>query len=125
MARGDRTDKQRSGAAAERLAERHLVRAGLKTLERNWLCRMGELDLIMQDGASVVFVEVRRRRRGRHGTAAASVGPSKQTRLIRAAQLYLQRTSTSAPCRFDVVAVDEDADGNLSLKWLRAAFSAH
>lgn len=124
MARGDRTDKQRSGAAAERLAERHLVQAGLRVIARNWSCRMGEIDLIMQDGSTLAFVEVRRRRHGRHGTAAESVGPRKQARLVRAAQLYLQRTATAAPCRFDVVAVDEAADGSLTLEWIRAAFDA-
>lgn len=124
MARGDRTDKQRSGAAAERLAEQHLAQAGLRTLTRNWSCRMGEIDLIMKDGSALVFVEVRRRRGRRHGTAAASVGPRKQARLIRAAQLYLQRSGQSAPCRFDVVAVDEALDGSVTLEWIRAAFDA-
>jgi len=89
---------------------------------RNWRCRVGELDLVMRDGEILVFVEVRRRRPGRHGTAAESVGPNKRARLIRAATLYLQRLPDPPPCRFDVVALDEDPDGRLRLDWIRRAF---
>ncbi|HSG87736.1 MAG TPA: YraN family protein [Pseudomonadales bacterium] len=124
MSDGPRTRAQQSGDAAERLAEQHLRRAGLITVARNWRCRLGELDLVMRDGAALVFVEVRRRRPGRHGTAAESVGPRKQARLIRAAQSYLQTLSAQPPCRFDVVAFDEDVDGELQMSWIRSAFEA-
>ena len=122
MAGPRRTLAQQRGAAAERLAENHLEQAGLRTVARNWRCRLGELDLIMRDGATLVFVEVRRRRPGRHGTAAESVGPNKRMRLIRAATLYLQRLPDPPPCRFDIVALDESADGTLRLDWIRRAF---
>ena len=64
---------------------------GLRLVERNFRCKGGEIDLIMQDGSTLVFVEVRKRADQRHGGAAASVTPAKQARLILAAQLYLQR----------------------------------
>lgn len=141
MADGERprTRAQQLGDAAERFAERHLNRAGLRTVERNWHCRAGELDLIMRDGETLVFVEVRRRRRGRHGTAAESIGPRKRQRLVRAAQRYLQGIAGAPPCRFDVIAIDEAvgaaggaADprreragtGRFDVHWIRAAFDA-
>ena len=122
MAGPRRTHAQQRGDAAERRAEKHLEQAGLRPVARNWRCRLGELDLIMRDGATLVFVEVRRRRPGRHGTAAESVGPNKRARLIRAATLYLQRLPDPPPCRFDVVAIDERPDGTLQLDWIRRAF---
>lgn len=124
MAGPRRTLAQQRGAAAERLAETHLKQAGLTPVTRNWRCRLGELDLVMRDGATLVFVEVRRRRPGRHGTAAESVGPNKRARLIRAATLYLQGMPDPPACRFDVVALDERPDGTLRLDWIRRAFDS-
>lgn len=120
--RASRTAAQRIGDAAERTAEALLRRGGLKVLERNWRCPAGELDLIMRDGDTLVFVEVRKRARGRHGTAAESVGPRKRARLIRAAQTYLGTLGEAPPCRFDVVALD--GDGDAEAHWIRRAFDA-
>ncbi|MFX7820786.1 YraN family protein, partial [Acinetobacter baumannii] len=69
----------------------YLQQQGLRLLERNWRCKAGEIDLIMQDDATLVFVEVRRRKNDRFGGAAASVTWHKQQKLIRAAQWYLQQ----------------------------------
>lgn len=112
------------GRAAERRAERHLRDAGLVTLARNWRCRGGELDLVMRDGATLVFVEVRARTRGRFASAAESVGPRKQARLVHAAQAYLQTLPELPPCRFDVVTVEHGADAEPQLAWIRDAFEA-
>lgn len=106
--------KQRQGRAGEEQALAHLAAAGLLLVERNFRCRGGEIDLVMRDGPSLVFVEVRQRASASHGGAAASVTPAKQRRLVLAAQLYLQRLPAVPPCRFDVVAIDA---GRLS--WLR------
>ena len=119
---GAQTTRQ-SGAAAEDLALQHLQRAGLRLLERNYRTPGrggGEIDLIMRaaDG-TLVFVEVRQRRQGTQGGAAASVGAVKQRRIIFAARHYLLRWQAPPPCRFDVVALD--AQG---LQWLPAAFDA-
>ncbi len=78
------------GDAAEARALAWLQARGLRCLARNYRCRLGEIDLIMQDGDTVVFVEVRQRRSARFGGAAASITPAKQARLTLAAEHYLQ-----------------------------------
>jgi putative endonuclease len=114
------------GDDAEERALQHLLRQGLRLVERNYRvaagprARGGEVDLVMgeRDG-TLVFVEVRARGDRRHGGAAASVTHGKQQRVVYAAQHYLRRFATPPPCRFDVVAIDGDA-----LDWLRGAFFA-
>lgn len=108
-----------SGAAAEDRAAEYLQRQGLKLVARNYRCRAGEIDLILQDGNSLVFVEVRSRASTAFGGAAASITPAKQAKLIRAAEHYLLQHPNPAPCRFDAVLID----GN-NLQWLRNAFEA-
>ncbi len=111
------------GDAAEQQALRHLQQAGLRLLERNYRTPGrggGEIDLIMlEPDGTVVFVEVRRRASVNHGGAAASVGLTKQKRIIFAAKHFLLRRSSLPPCRFDVVAVDPSG-----VHWLQAAFEA-
>jgi putative endonuclease len=115
-----RTGRQRAGDAAEDAALAHLLRHGLELVERNFRCKGGEIDLIMRDGATLVFVEVRARASRSHGGAAASVTPAKQRRLIAAAQHFLQRHSPMPPpCRFDVVGFD-----GARMDWLRNAIEA-
>jgi putative endonuclease len=109
---------QQLGRAAEQQAAAHLGRAGLQLLTRNYRCRGGEIDLVMRDGAALVFVEVRYRSRTGFGTAAESVDARKRRRLIRAAEHYLQAHRARGPCRFDVVGID--AAGRI--EWLRDAF---
>ena len=114
-----RTTKDR-GDAAEQLALEHLERHGLTLLARNYRCRMGEVDLIMRDGASLVFVEVRLRGKGAFASAAESIDARKQRRIVAAAMHYLMR-QPEAPCRFDCVLMPSlDA---ASVEWLKAAFS--
>lgn len=102
-----------------------LKRAGLKLLARNYTTRHGELDLVMRDGDTVVFVEVRYRKSASHGDAATSVTASKQAKLIHAAQHWLAAHPQHArrPCRFDVVSYDGPVDA-LQRQWLRGAFEA-
>lgn len=114
-----RTDQQISGQAGEDRALVHLERHGLALVERNFRCKGGEIDLIMRDGAGLVFVEVRKRADLRHGGAAASVTSHKQRRLIVAAQAYLQRYRMPPACRFDVIAID-----GTDLNWLKNAIDA-
>lgn len=111
-----------SGKDAELHALNYLQQQGLRLLAQNWLCKRGELDLVMLDGDTVVFVEVRYRRHAGWGGALASVDARKQQKLIRAAQLFLQKESRWArhPCRFDVVALGtHEADES---DWIRNAF---
>ncbi|WP_300727773.1 YraN family protein [Pseudomonas sp.] len=115
--------RQETGKAAERSALRHLEQHGLRLLAKNWLCKRGELDLVMLDGDTVVFVEVRYRQHAQCGGALASIDARKRQKLILAAQYFLQRESHWAnhPCRFDVVALDSATP---HLNWLRNAFDS-
>lgn len=106
--------RQADGRDWERVALRHLRRQGLRPVEENFRCKGGEIDLVMRDGDTLVFVEVRQRADGAHGGAAASITPAKIRRLVRAAQFYLLRFPVTPPCRFDVVAIDGD-----QLEWLQ------
>jgi putative endonuclease len=114
------------GDEGEARALAHLQRAGLLLVERNYRvargphARGGEVDLILRDrDGTLVFVEVRVRRNGVHGGAAASVGTAKQRRIVLAARHYLMRWPAQPPCRFDVVAIDGER-----VDWLRGAFDA-
>ncbi len=94
------------GAAAEQQALNYLCSRGLKLRERNYRCRGGELDLVMEEGDALIFVEVRFRRSERFGGAAESIDRHKRERLWLAAQHYLQRYRLERKaCRFDVVVV--------------------
>jgi putative endonuclease len=108
--------KQAQGRIWEQAARKHLEQHGLTLIEANFTCKGGEIDLIMRDGAALVFVEVRQRADLSHGGAAASITPAKQARMVCAAQVYLMRYRQLPPCRFDVVAIDGDR-----LDWLRNA----
>lgn len=113
------TDKQIKGKAGEDQALAHMLEQGLTLVERNFRCKAGEIDLIMRQRGTLVFVEVRRRAGMGFGGAAASVTFHKQRRLILAAQFYLLRFQAPPPCRFDVVAIDGAA-----LSWLQNAIEA-
>jgi len=111
------------GRQAEQAAEGWLRERGLQTLARNYRSPFGEIDLIMRDGSSVVFVEVRSRRRRRPVGAAESIDSAKCARLAATAEHFLQRNralATSA-CRFDVVTIEGEP---ARLTWLRDAFQA-
>ncbi len=109
------------GRAAEDRVRTHLEAHGLRLKARNHRCRWGEIDLVMEDGEAVVFVEVRYRGRADYGGAAASVDAHKQRRLVRAARDYLARHEVTArPARFDVAAIGPDGH----IDWIRGAFDA-
>ena len=112
-----------AGNDFEQRAWVELERAGLKLLARNYTTRHGELDLVMRDGNTVVFVEVRYRKSASHGDAAASVTSSKQAKLILAAQHWLAAhpQHARATCRFDVISYDGPPDA-IRQAWLKGAF---
>ncbi|WP_415262907.1 YraN family protein [Pseudomonas chlororaphis] len=118
--------RQQSGQDAEAQALRHLEQQGLRLLAQNWLCKRGELDLVMLDGDTVVFVEVRYRQHTQWGGALGSIDARKRQKLILAAQFFLQREShwSNHPCRFDVVAIDSAPGTTTHLNWLRNAFES-
>ena len=93
---------------------------GLRMLERNYRCRGGEIDLIMRDGETMVFVEVRYRRNQRFGGALGSITTSKQRRIVLAARHYLQKSRWPGACRFDVIGLSAESPPD----WIRGAFEA-
>ncbi len=115
-------NQKRIGNRAEALACRYLEHRGLRLLSRNFRCRRGEIDLIMQDGDSLVFVEVRYRQRTHFGHALETISQSKQSRLIHCARYYMKLNDHShAPARFDVIAIEGRPD-DLRIEWLADAF---
>lgn len=98
--------RQALGQEGEKLALQYLNKQGLVLIESNFRRPFGEIDLIMQDRATLVFVEVRSRKKNQFGGAAASITFAKQRRLTLAAQSYLTRYKQPPLCRFDVIAID-------------------
>ena len=121
----ERIDRNAIGARVERAASTLLQRHGLTAFAANARYRDGELDLVMRDGGTLVFVEVRHRRSDVHGGGAGSVDAGKRRRLVRAAQRFLLEHPQlgELPCRFDVVEASGDPDAP-TLNWLRDAFRA-
>lgn len=107
------------GAQAERQAAQYLQREGLMQVAQNYRGRFGEIDLIMREGATLVFVEVRLRRNADFGGAAASIDARKRQRIVRTAQQYLAGLAELPPCRFDAVLIGRDG-----VQWLKNAFEA-
>ncbi|RTL10668.1 MAG: YraN family protein [Neisseriaceae bacterium] len=94
------------GDAAEDLAAEYLLAQGLKLVQRNFYSRFGELDLIMRDEDSLVFVEVKQRRAGINH-AIESITPAKQRKMVKTAQFYLLKLGRDVNCRFDAVVINE------------------
>lgn len=111
------------GRAGEDAAIRFLKELGFGILERNWRCRVGEVDVICLDRDTLVFVEVRTRGTSARTSPAQSVNRCKITKLTRAASFFLsQHGWWERPCRFDVVAVIHSAQG-YRLEHIPDAFS--
>ena len=114
-------ERRSIGNAFETRALEHLQRHGLRLLHRHYHSRLGEIDLILQDKKTVVFVEVRSRRATRYGHPLETIHYHKQQRIIKTAQLYLlSHYGIPLPlCRFDVVTFVKD-----ELQWIKNAFSS-
>lgn len=110
------------GREAETRALEYLENCGLRLVDRNFRVKGGEIDLIMRDGRTLVFIEVRQRSRRDFGGAAASITARKQRRIILAARLYLARMRRQAdcPCRFDCLLIECD-----EIEWIRDAFTVN
>ncbi|OXS15802.1 YraN family protein [Zobellella denitrificans] len=121
MAPGYPTGTSRArGEQFERRAEQFLLGQGLCLVARNYQCKLGEIDLVMRTGTTLVFVEVRYRRSNHYGGALASVTATKQQRLRRAALSYLQSqglNESRQSCRFDLIACDGS-----HIDWIPNAF---
>jgi putative endonuclease len=109
-----------AGDRAEDAALAYLERQGLKLKTRNYRSRFGEIDLVLDDRGTLVFVEVRKRSNPRFGSAAESITAGKQDKLVATARQYLAGLRRDVPCRFDAVLID----GAGSVEWIRDAFGA-
>lgn len=119
-----RDSTRRVGNRGEDAALQYLLRHGLEPIHRNFRCRRGEVDLIMRDGAQLVFVEVRSRTANSFVDAVHTVDARKQKKLISTAAIFLARNQRfgTCVCRFDVLGIDKDAAGEVSFMWLQDAF---
>jgi putative endonuclease len=106
------------GFEKESLALQYLEKQGLQLILRNFSCPLGEIDLVMQDSSTLVFVEVRYRGSTAFGGSAASISSTKQRHMTRTAAFYLKKYHRHKPprCRFDVVAINGD-----KLNWIKNA----
>lgn len=125
------------GHCAETTAAEYLSGQGLKLIDRNVRAGRGEIDLIMQDGSTLVFVEVRARKAGAWVSAAESVSFAKRKKLIETAKRLLNENPAwrQHPCRFDVVAIGLLSEKSCApgskldsrqaeINWIRDAFYA-
>lgn len=106
------------GQQYEDLALRYLLDQGLVLVERNYRCRWGELDLLMQEQSALIIVEVRYRKNATYGSAAESVTAKKQARIVAATKHYIMTYNINQPVRFDVLAITGDA----LPEWVKNAF---
>ncbi len=108
-----------AGKIAEELAATYLQQHGLTLVTSNYRCKFGEIDLIMRDGKSLVFVEVRLRSNASFGGAASSITSQKQRKIAMTAEHYLQQHGNQA-CRFDVVLMNKVQLQQID--WIKNAF---
>ncbi len=113
--------KKIAGNHAEQQACDFLQARGMKLIERNYRANYGEIDLIMQDGNDIVFVEVRSRTHDHFGSAIESINSKKQQKILQTAELFLQKKNwlDNKNCRFDVVGVNAG-----HIEWIEDAFTA-
>lgn len=111
--------KKAKGSDSEQLACTYLQEHGLTLVEQNFSSRYGEVDIIMRESDTLVFVEVRYRKNNHFGGAAASVTPAKQQKIIKTALSYQQRHAPNDGIRFDIFAIEGDST---KVEWLKNAF---
>jgi len=115
-------DKKTLGARGERAALRELRRAGMRLRRRNWRSRSGEVDLVMQEGDTIVFVEVRSRTSDASARPMELLGSRKQQRMVRVAEEYLYRYRLlDRPWRIDCVFVTFNERGTPEFEHVRNA----
>ncbi len=118
------TSSTNKGQITEQFAERYLTARGLKLVDKNYHCRQGEIDLIMKDQKTYVFIEVKYRQSSFFGGAIAAVSANKQRKIKHCVTFYLQQAGLNeynTPCRIDVVALQGDLN-NPKVTWLPNAF---
>ncbi|MCU0735170.1 MAG: YraN family protein [Methylotetracoccus sp.] len=116
-----RTEHLKKGRDAEDRVLSFLERQGLRCLTRNFRSRYGEIDLVMDERGTVVFVEVRYRGASRYGGPLESIDARKRARLTATAQWYLCSQRITGPARFDVVGVEPLANETCNFVWIKDA----
>jgi putative endonuclease len=119
----DKAWRRRKGGRFEQLALAWLQAQGLRLVQCNYHCKLGEIDLVMRDRELLVFVEVRFRGTNSQVSACETVDARKQQKLLRAARHFLlwNRQLAELPCRFDVLGIS-NAQGHTQYEWVRNAF---
>ena len=113
---------KRTGKKGEDLAAAYLAEAGFRIIERNYRCLFGEIDIVAEEGETLVFIEVKSRRSEAYGDPQLAVGHEKQKKISRIAMHYLQeRRLRHRLARFDVVAVKLLSSGH-KIELIRNAF---
>lgn len=118
-------DRKRKGQRAEDLAESFLYARGLEIVERNFLSRWGEIDIIARDGKFIVFVEVRSSFEGLIVHPLESITKKKRSRILKVATWYLKQKGLidKVPVRFDAVTVIWHEDKDPEIDWIKGAFT--
>ncbi len=116
------------GQQAEDIALKFLQTKGMRLIARNYRCKLGEIDLVMQDDGALVFIEVRYRKQSNFGDGAESVDFRKQQKIIRSAEHFLQqhRQYSQSPCRIDVISISkqQNSDYQEIINWIPNAIQA-
>ncbi len=115
------------GRLGENLAKKHLRQQGITIIAENYHTRYGEIDLIAQEGETLLFIEVRVRNNPRYGSALESITPQKQARILKSVAHYLQHHNIGVEqnMRIDVIGIEATPDGaDFTLEWVKNAFSA-
>ena len=117
----------KQGADAEHACCAYLKSQGLKLIQKNFRCTLGEIDIIMSDKNQLVFVEVRFRKNNNYGGGLESVTPAKINKLRKTAELYLQQNHQYKNARFDVVAMSKNtgtthSKQDYTFNWISNAF---
>lgn len=118
----EKSQTSAAGSAGEDQARVYLETKGMKFVCRNFRCRLGELDLVMQDGGTLVVVEVRMRSSVEYGLAHETVNLKKQQKIIKATKFYQQQASWWGDVRFDVVAVMPGGSSGSNIEHIQDAF---
>lgn len=114
-----------AGKQAEGLALDYLQHQALTLIAKNWQSPYGEIDLIMKDNNTLVFIEVRYRKQNNWGHPLETITQSKRHKIITTAQLFLQKNKQWLinPCRFDVISITENINDHPCVEWLTDAFT--
>ena len=112
------TSSVQKGQHYEDLALSYLIDQGLELVARNYRCKWGELDLLMQERGALIVIEVRYRKNSYYGSALESVTTNKQGRIVAATKHYIMTYKINQPIRFDVLAIS----GDIKIDWIKNAF---